>query len=780
MSSSGHVAVSPEENARIQRVDALAIGGEGAVEPLIDMLGDPSWTVRRAVVAALASLGDAAVAPLCRMLVERREHEGRLAAAVDALVASRGEVAASVEALASEPNPAVVSDAAQVLGRRRETGSVALLIELSGHADDNVAVAAIEALGRTGGRAAVEALIETVRRQNFFRTFPAIDVLGRSGDPRVVEPLTVLLANPLYGTEAARALGRTGDRHAVRPLSALLEGRGEAAARVAAATLNDLAQRWVSRGGARRAIDSALREAAPRGAVRTLAQALATAEVDEQVAICNVLGVLGGDGAVAALTRLLDGPAPVAKAAGEALGRLDDQAEAQLLQSLIEGGSARRLVLLPLFSRASATDAVLHCLEDPDAEVRAAACDALARLANPLAVTALFRLLADANPRVVQAAVGAIQSLGSDNTQRLALEAAGSGWPSVRRAALRILSYFGYAAALPLFVTALRDADPRVRDAAVQGLPFIDHPGALEELVQAARDPAERLRAGAMRSLGQCRGDARVVATLLRGVADAEAWVRYYACQSLGRLGVEAASSAMARLLNDSAGQVRVAAIEALSHLRSEVAFEGLRAAAGSADPDMQRAALVGLGISRRPEAEPILLRAVSSPDAATRLVAVSAIADLDSPEVLQALLVAGADDDAGVRNAAIGFLAGRSGEAATESLVSLLPNADDRERLIAALSLPSAGRLPALQKALEAADDELAQHLTSALARMRAPEADRALVEALQSPNVAARKAVAFAVANLGGGGQAALRRASELDADPEVRRIATLLLAS
>jgi HEAT repeat protein len=382
---------------------------------------------------------------------------------------------------------------------------------------------------------------------------------------------------------------------------------------------------------------------------------------------------------------------------------------------------------------------------------------------------------------VVQAAVGAIQSLGSAETERLALEAARAAWPSVRRAGLRILSYFGWSSGLPLFVAGLRDPDPRVRDAAVQGLPFIDHPDAVEELLKAARDPGERTRAGVMRSLGHCRGDVRVISYLLRGLADPEAWVRYYACQSLGRLGVETAASAIARLLDDAAGQVRVAAIEALSHLRSEAAFAALREAARSNDADVQRAALVGLGISRRPEAEPILLEAVGGPDAATRLVAVSAIADLDSNEVLQALVRAAGDRDEAVRYAAVNFLAGRSGAEPTAALVALLAGLPDKERLVAALALPAEGRIAGLARALETADDELAPHLVSALARMRHADADRVLVEALGGRNVAARKAAAFAVANRATpGGHEALRRLATSDADAGVRRVAALLLAS
>ena len=98
-----------------------------------------------------------------------------------------------------------------------------------------------------------------------------------------------------------------------------------------------------------------------------------------------------------------------------------------------------------------------------------------------------------------------------------------------------------------------------------------------------------------MRALGQCRSEPSVIAALQQGLADPDAWVRYYACQSLGKLAWEPAAASIAALLGDQAGQIRAAAVEALSHLQSSVAFEALREAAGSSDPDMQRAALVGL-----------------------------------------------------------------------------------------------------------------------------------------------------------------------------------------
>jgi len=777
-------ALSPEEVERVARIDALAIGGgEDAVAGLTAMLGDPSWTVRRAVVSALASIGDVAVDALCAIVRDQRQDETRLAAAVDALVASTGgSVLECVTALADAEHPPVAADSAQVLGRRRAAAALPVLVRLTRHPDDNVAVAAIEALGRLGGRAAIEALVDTVRGGSFFRSFPALDVLGRSGDPRAVEPLVAVLSNPFLAPEAARALGRTGERGAVAPLAGLLVHASDAMVRVAAVALIELQARRAARLGEGDAIIAAVRRSTAPATARRLGQALTGADATEQIAIAWLLGIVGGADAIAALSRLLDAESPVAQAAAQALAEVAGTAVDEMIVALDQGDSARRLVLLPMIRRASAVPVVIRCLADEDAAVRAAACDALARIGSPGAVPAIFRLLADGNPRVVQAAIAAIQALGGSDAERLALEAGRSPWPTVRRAALRILAYYGWPSGLPILADAVRDDDPRIAEAAVHGLPFLQDPRALELLLEIARDPSSRLRAACARALGQCRGDLRVTAALLRGLGDPDPWVRYYACQSLGRLGIETATTAIARLVDDPAGQVRVAAIEALSHLRSEIAFEALRAAGRSPDADVQRAALVGLGISRQPEAAPILVAAIGSADAATRLVAVSALADFDeAAEVLRALGRAAVDPDGAVRNAAIGFLAARRGEGATALLVDLLIRGGDVERVVAALALPIEGRAASLASALVHADDELAPLLVSALARMRGPDAEHTLRGALTLPNPAARKAVASAVAaQATPDAFAALQRVAAADPDPEVRRIAALLLSN
>jgi HEAT repeat protein len=774
------LTLSALERERVQRIDRLTASGERSVPALIRMLDDPSWTVRRAVVAALGTLGPPAVAALCAYLRETRDSEAGIAAAVDALVSSSSPCDEAVAAMAGDTNPAVAADVAQILGRRSSRGQIDTLIALTAHADDNVAVAALEALGRLGGRAAVDALVAAVNSGNFFRTFPALDVLGRSGDPRALGPLTTLLADRRYSLEAARALGRTGDKGAIAPLAKLLASPIDNDVRVAAAALADLHQRYQQRMGTSLPVEEELRRStAEPTSTRRLSQALASSDPIEQAAICLMLGCLGNEAAVPVLTALLAVDPPIGPAAVDAMKRIGRAAERQIVRALQTSDGRQRAALLPLVHRASSIDEVARCLVDPDPEVRAAACDALARLGDPGAVARLVRLLEDGDMRVVQAASGAIQSLGGPEAYQLVREAAGSPTPAVRRAALRILTYLGHPSALPALLAATNDPDPKVRDTAIYGLPYFEDASALAALLTAVADDSPKIRAAATRALGQCSAEPDVTAALTRALDDRDSWVRYYACQSLGRLRHQAATQPITGLLDDEAGQVRVAAIEALSHFADPAAEQALDRAAHAEDADVRRAALVGLGLGKKPSSLPTLIEAATTGDPATRLVAVSALARFSAPEVIGVLRAAARDSDPTVRSAALGLLAGMPDAGATAVLLEIFCAAPDDDDLIALLAIPSGERAAAIRARLETADDELAPHLVWALARMPERDAAAALIDVLASGNPAARRAAAPTLAELAGSeADRALRRAASADADPEVRRICSLLI--
>jgi HEAT repeat protein len=771
--------VSEAERTRAGEVEALARAG--AVGALVERLRDPSWTVRRAVGAALARLGDAAIEPLCNVLRHERSDEARLAAAVDALVACVGRVDETVLGLTNSSDVALVCDAAQILGRRKYTKALARLAVLAAAEDDNVALAAFEAVGRIGGDAAIDVLVAAVESRNFFRAFPAIDVLGRTGDPRAVAPLCDLLSHPHYAIEAARALGHAAQPNAVPALAALLLKPNDAQVRTVAASLVEIHDRSAERFGPSSTVREAMLMVDASAASRRLTQSLVGADEAERTAICRVLGWLGGMNATTALVEMLDAEPAAAMAAAVAIASLGQEAQPFLLAALRDSSSERRLLLLPILARsATATPDVLECLNDAHPGVRSLACDTLGKIGDLAAVPTLFERLGDTDARVSQAAVSAIQSLGGIESERLALESARSSDLRVRRSALRILSYFGWASGLEVFLEGIGDSDERLRDVAAIGLASMEDSRAVTSLISAASHASARTRSAAVRALGQITNVPQVNECLRRSLADDDAWVRYYACQSLSRLQDELSTDAIGALLKDDAGHVRVAAIEALARLRGGRALEALHAAADSSDPDLQRAALLGIGAVKDPSSVSVVRRALGSSDGATRLVALSALAEFGGRAALSGLRDALSDADESVRNAAIALLASLRGVAATQALLGVIEDPALHERALAALATPVEGRVEGLVAALRTASPDLAPHIVSALARMRRSDSSAALEHAFRVAGAPTRRAIAPALAALGlPSARTLLERAAQADDDPQVRHVCAALLS-
>ncbi len=770
--------------AEEQRIVALADLFRGAVPDIagaLEMLNDPSWAVRREVVRLLGESGAPAVAPLCALLRARRDDEARIAAAVDALVASSADVLSEVAILANDPDPALAADGAQILGRRRSPNAVPTLAALVMQGDDNVAVAAIEALGRIGGSQAIETLIGAVESGNFFRVFPAIDVLGRSGDPRAIAPLAALLPNSMYTLEVARALGRSGEASAVVHLAGLFSNPGEAQSRVAAVALADLHAVHRERFGSDEAPADSLRQSAvPPAAIQRLLRATATATPEEQGAIAFLLSVIGGESAARGLRSMLDLAPPIREVASAGLKRLGSEADQEVKLALREGDSEHRRALLRVASRAALAPEVVSCLGDPDPTVRALACDALARMGEASSVSALFPLLADPSQRVVQAATGAIQSLGSAEAKELAVRFAGGDDAALRTGALRILAYFGAPDTLPAFLSALKNEEPRVRELALSGLALIERKEALDAIIDASQSDIEQTRAAAMRALGRCAlEDSRIADVVQGALGDTAPWVRYYAAQALGRRKVESSTARLAELLADPAGQVRVAAIEALAQLEGNVALDALHRVASGRDPDMQRAALIGLGLTKRPEAIQVLVDAATNADPSTRLVALSALSEVSHSKVIPVLVASVDDVDENVSAAALGYLAAQSSFEATQALVELHKDPAKRERVNRLLSTANPHRVAGLVAALATADDHTAGDLAFALARLASAESIDALMRAMEMTSVPARKAAAVA---LGSSRQPKavllLQRAAREDLDPQVRQICAVIV--
>ena len=753
------------ERERVEAIDHLVARGAPAVGELIARLTEPSWTVRRAVVAGLAALGDDAAAPLCAWLRTERTDEHAIAAAVDALAASIGTaVTPACIALLDDAVAAVVADAAQVLGRR---GAVAAIPRLAGalaHDDDNVAVAAIEALGAIGGSGAVDALLVVLAQRNFFRAFPALQVLVRTGDPRVIAPIAALLADDSYRVDAVRALGRTGFAQAIAPLAALLPDAPTALVRIVALALADLLGRA---DGALVHVVATMQDQLGGSAVRFVG-AMVGAGAPERAAIATVLGRIGDVAVVAELVALLDdADADVRRASIAALQQLGAAHVEAVVAVLAAAHPAARLALLPGVQSRRAAGEVRALLADDDPEVRARACEALARLGDTAAVPQLFAALADANPRVAHAATAAIQALGTPETGTRTLEALRRGAPIVRRHALRIIAAMGFDHAFDAVVRSVDDPDAVIAELAVAALGALGDPRVGSMLAELGRDPREGVRAAAMRTIAQ-RGESTAPQELARGLTDDAPWVRYYAVQGFGRLGEVGAIALVIERLADPAPFVRIAAIEALGHLDAPASWQALCSVVRSAETDEHRAALGSMALGRDARALPFLLDGARSADLATQLISLGGLAQRAEPAALAALAAAVTDGAGEVRDGALSLLGARDDAGAANALVDLALASPLDHPVQRTLSQPGAARLAAIVARLPTVDDSGAARLIGALARLGDV---RALASALALASAPVRRAAARSLAFLGD--VAALGALAVDDPDLEVRRI-------
>jgi HEAT repeat protein len=554
----------------------------------------------------------------------------------------------------------------------------------------------------------------------------------------------------------------------------------ESLLRVTALSLAAIADFAAQSVGPAAAVSRLVREHARPALRDKIARAMSLADQPETIALGRLLIWLGNEDSIDDFVRLLSGDEDVSALAVEGLTQLSALGDARVLAALESGSSDLRTRLLPaVLGLDAASRATIACLDDEQATVRTLACHALARGRDTSAIPRLFQLLTDSDLGVVHAAVGAIQSLGSAETERLALLALKSENVAERRAALRIITYFGYDGSFELCVQALGSSDERLRDIALAGLPALDDPRVSPTLIAAARHVSGRTRAAALRALGHVRLSPEVEDVVRVAMADPDAWVRYYACQSLGRLRIESALPLLVERLDDTAGHVKVAAVEALAALRGEAALEALAAAARSSDLDVQRAALVGLGERAAPPLRPLLTAALDSQDSSIRLVAVSSLARFEGAET-ELSETAAKDTDAAVRSAAIELLASRTDVAATEALLALLARDPDSASAAAALARHAEARIPSISSLLEHANDALARALLAVISRAETPAGRAALDAAFASRNVAARRAAARALSVLlDEAAKSSLARAATVDPDAEVRRICAAAVA-
>jgi HEAT repeat protein len=756
---------SPDDAIRLRAARALA--EEDGAGPLVGVLGDPSWRVRRAAADGLArERDDAAAETLVAAIRERHRDPATLNAALHALVKGASDALPSVAPLLSADDADLRTYAALALGLIEDPRAVPLLVRALCDADDNVRFHAVEALGRIGSREAASAVAELAESRDFAVAFAALDALASIGERSAAPRLLPLLDDPLLQGAAAEAIGALGGDDAAAPLARLLNEPHAPLAAVTGALAALDARSGSANGSSTNVARIVAATLAPAG-LRALVAALRSVSEAERPALVRVLGWLDGDDVDTVLAAALS-EAATRDVAADALVRRGARAVPALLEVLARehhardddagdagdaddaGAPARRAAAAALgrLGATSAVPALVSLLDDvPDVAVVAAG--ALGHIGDRRAFEPLLARLDDAHAAVRQVAVSALHSIGHrDMSARLpALLAHDS--PRVRESAARIAGYLGDASVLEPLLALCDDADDAVRRAAVEQLSRFDDPRARAALRKALEAGEPGTRAAAARALAYgLASDA--TPWLVAACRDADPWVRYYAARAFRRLATpDSAASLLELALHDRVPPVRIAAVEALAALGDDERLAALRPLADDPDPAVAGPALLALGAARDTETLAALHSALTHAARVCRVAALDALGRRgDAASVDAIAVVARSSADAEERALALAALASIPGERAVSALVDVAEDPKRCAAVVEALARLPEERIAWLRPALAHPRHAVRNVVIEALGRSDHASAGLLLADALRDEHAEVRAAAEYALA--------------------------------
>ena len=317
-------------------------------------------------------------------------------------------------------------------------------------------------------------------------------------------------------------------------------------------------------------------------------------------------------------------------------------------------------------------------------------------------------------------------------------------------------------------LAGLVSADPRQRSQAIRQLSHSYPEGAAGILGDIlASDPDQRVRLDALLALGNMTGE-DADATLLKGLGDAEAAVRYQTLETLdGRGGVPVHVLGQV-LITDDDPRLRLQAVALLAEEGGAASLVFLRHAANDVDPEVSRSAQSLLYASRMGEGTQFTNEL--SPLQASR-----SEVDEGAESILLEQLV---DPDPGIRINAIQTMANTYQEGAVPILGDILvndPDADVRQQSVAALdSISGDAVVAAISMGMGDDDASVRQQVLNALWN-QGGHTNYLIGQTLFSdPDPAIRyHAVELLAADATPAAMALIQAATE-DADAEVRYVA------
>lgn len=592
----GSAAVDPaQEEENHQRIVDLQPHSHEALAVLYQSLGDPSWRVRKAALAAVERFtADSKLATTLISGLGAQDNAGLRNACAEALV-NLGERAVFdlTQALSTADldQRKFVVEVLGVIGTPQAQHALFAALEQS---DSNVRAAVVDALGQIGGPSVVEHLKTRLQTSgdDLQLLVYVLDALARCGAHMSPGELAPLLKHRSLLRFVYPLLGLSHDKAALAPLVDAVAVVSRGARRTAVLALAELIEGLAGQ-------DYKDHLAKLWGGKNAIRDALTQSLDDEDEAVVRAaIRLLGHYGDPKTAPKLLQvaamrGLVQVALDAAVAMG---PQAVPSLMQALDSADVQSQLLYLDVVETLGdpvVVPGLLDLTAVPNAHLAGAAVRVLGRLGDVNVVGPLMELVRRRDEReITRQVVFALGSLGMRYRDEVATQmrrAISQG--DVQPGWLSVLGALRRPDDMDVVSAACGHLDPEVRRAALEAAAAYGSRLSETALIAAVSDEHPKVRAAAAKVAAAYASDA-VVQALLESLHDLDPWVVAEAARSLGTMQARRSIAQLQLLVSSPVAPIAIAALQSLARLGTSELDGLVRKALQHPDGEVVREAL--------------------------------------------------------------------------------------------------------------------------------------------------------------------------------------------
>jgi len=447
----------------------------------------------------------------------------------------------------------------------------------------------------------------------------------------------------------------------------------------------------------------------------------------EKQAACRALRQIGTAEAVPALAALLP-LQDLSHLARYALEAMPYPEAGQALRDALDKttGMSQTGVIISIGARRDpqAVPLLAPLLHGEDLDIARATAGALGRIATPDAVEALREFEQDApealRPALAEGLLAAAQRLTQDGNGELAvaiydsLLLSASGWPmAVRMGAFRGRAYARPGQTSGFVLAAMLGDEPLFRDMAAQIIAETSGEKTTKFYAEAVAKVPVDGQVALLRGLAD-RGDLAARPAVAQALGTADKRVKLAAVKALGSIGGAGDVAALAALLALEDADIAEAAKASLTLMQGEGVDTAIADAFPSVPP-AARAQLLALLTNRRAEQTVSLaVRCLGDADTSVRIAALRALVPLGStqeaPVVIAAVKGAADSSERNAAQKALVAIAARHGDETLPLVLAAMKDTGPEARLVLLRALARIGAPEALEAVLEALDDARTQ----------------------------------------------------------------------